>query len=76
MIPSGAPDFLVACGSNNLDQLVHKMLRPDPFERPTAKAILEMLECITIEERRKAGAIIFEGEFGPTDDDEDDEDTR
>ncbi|RLV87580.1 Mitosis inhibitor protein kinase SWE1 [Meyerozyma sp. JA9] len=76
MIPSGAPDFLVACGSNNLDQLVHKMLRPDPFERPTAKAILEMSECITIEERRKAGAIIFEGEFGPTDDDEDDEDTR
>ncbi|KAJ9106493.1 hypothetical protein QFC19_003223 [Naganishia cerealis] len=77
VIPSGAPDFLVACGSNNLDQLVHKMLRPDPFERPTAKAILEMPECITIEERRKAGAIIFEGEFGPTDDDdEDDEDTR
>lgn len=79
VIPEGAPDFLVACGSNNLDQLVHKMLRPDPFERPTARAILEMHECVTIEERRKAGAIIFEGEFGPTEDDDDeddDEDTR
>lgn len=71
MIPQGAPDFLVACGSNNLDLLVHRMLRPDPFERPTAKSILEMHECVTIEERRKAGAIIFEGEFGPSHDEDD-----
>lgn len=69
LIPSWAPDFLVACNSNNLDKMVSSMLKPTPFERPTAKMILETHECETIENRRKAGATIFEGEFGPSDDD-------
>lgn len=67
IIPQGAPDFLVN-DSNNLDKLVTKMLKPNPFDRPTAKMILMMNECVTIESRRKAGATIFEGEFGPNDD--------
>lgn len=66
-IPQGAPDFLVN-DSNNLDKLVTKMLKPNPFDRPTAKMILMRNECVTIESRRKAGATIFEGEFGPNDD--------
>lgn len=67
LIPKGAPDFLVA-NKHNLDKLVSRMMKPNPFERPTAGQILEMHECIEIENRRKAGATIFEGEFGPNDD--------
>lgn len=69
-IPSWAPDFLVGGSINNLDALVSKMLKPNPFDRPTAKMILEFNECVIIENRRKAGATIFEGEFGPSHDDD------
>ncbi|KAG7661976.1 SWE1 [[Candida] subhashii] len=71
LIPSWAPDFLVGVGGDdsiNLDKLVNKMLKPNPFDRPSASHILEMNECIIIENRRKAGATIYEGEFGPPDD--------
>lgn len=68
LIPRGAPEFLVV-NSHNLDRLVSRMLKPNPFERPTASQILEMPECVVIENIRKAGATIFEGEFGPNDDD-------
>lgn len=67
LIPKGAPAFLVGNG-HNLDKLVSIMLKPNPFERRTAHQILEMDECVEIENRRKAGATIFEGEFGPNDD--------
>lgn len=67
VIPRDAPEFLVS-NSHNLDRLVSRMLKPSPFERPTASQILEMPECEVIENRRKAGATIFEGEFGPNDD--------
>ena len=68
IIPKGAPEFLVY-NSHNLDSLVALMLKPNPFERLTASEILARPECIEIERRRKAGATIFEGEFGPSDDD-------
>lgn len=68
LIPSGAPEFLIN-NSNNLEKLVTCMLKPNPFDRPTARMILEMNECVVIENRRKGGAIIFEGEFGPSNDD-------
>lgn len=67
-IPRNAPQFLVV-NKHNLDRLVGRMLKPSPFERPTASQILEMPECEEIENKRKAGATIFEGEFGPNDDD-------
>lgn len=67
LIPPWAPEFLTG-DSSKLDKLVNKMLRPNPFDRPNAKSILEMEECVIIETRRKAGATIFEGEFGPSDD--------
>lgn len=69
LIPSWAPPFMVG-GSNALDVLVNKMLKPNPFERPSASSILEMDECVLIENRRKCGATIFEGEFGSPPDDE------
>ena len=64
LIPNWAPDFLVNGNLMILDKLVNKMLRPNPFDRPSAGNILEMEECIIIESRRKCGATIFEGEFG------------
>lgn len=69
LIPTWAPSFLVG-ESNALDVLVNKMLKPNPFDRPSASAILEMDECVLIENRRKCGATIFEGEFGSPPDDE------
>lgn len=66
LIPPWAPEFLVG-DLLMLDKLVNKMLRPNPFDRPNAKMILEMDECVVVESRRKAGATIFEGEFGPPD---------
>ncbi|RLV94507.1 Mitosis inhibitor protein kinase SWE1 [Spathaspora sp. JA1] len=68
LIPPWAPEFLTSGDSLNLDRLVNKMLRPNPFDRPSASVILEMDECVIIENRRKAGSTIFEGEFGPPDD--------
>lgn len=69
LIPRNAPEFLVN-NSHCLDRLVSQMLKPHPFDRPTAKDILTLAECVEIESRRKAGATIFEGEFGPNDDDD------
>ncbi|CUM56583.1 uncharacterized protein AC631_04182 [Debaryomyces fabryi] len=69
LIPSWAPEFLVSKDTNSLDKLVSNMLKPNPFDRPNTKMILESEECTIIENRRKAGATIFEGEFGPGDDD-------
>lgn len=68
LIPKKAPEFLFS-NTHSLDKLVSQMLKPNPFERPTAQRVLEMPECVEIENRRKAGATIFEGEFGPNDDD-------
>lgn len=61
----GENAYLFHGDAMSLDKLVSKMLKPNPFDRPTAKMILEMPECIIVENRRKAGATIFEGEFGP-----------
>lgn len=70
LIPPTAPQFLVNGDSMNLDKLVNRMLKPNPFDRPTARNILEMNECVAIENIRKEGATIFEGEFGPNPDDD------
>ncbi|KAM9896730.1 hypothetical protein OXX79_007310 [Metschnikowia pulcherrima] len=67
LIPRGAPEFLLD-NSHRLDSLVSLMLKPNPFDRLSANDILMRKECIEIESRRKAGATIFEGEFGPYDD--------
>lgn len=67
LIPKGAPDFLLD-NSHRLDNLVSLMLKPNPFDRLSASDILLRRECMEIESRRKAGATIFEGEFGPNDD--------
>ncbi|GMM31611.1 tyrosine protein kinase [Martiniozyma asiatica (nom. inval.)] len=52
-------------GSNALDKLVGCMLKPVPSERPTAIEILDTWECGFVELRRRCGAIVYEGDWGP-----------
>ncbi|KAI3402456.2 SWE1 [Candida oxycetoniae] len=70
LVPPWAPMFLVDGDLKVLDRLVNRMLKPKPFDRPSASCILEMEECMIVESRRKCGATIFEGEFGSPPDDE------
>jgi mitosis inhibitor protein kinase SWE1 len=51
-----------------LDDLVKWMLSPNPVDRPTCRQILASEEVKWVDSRRRAGAVIFEGEFGPDDD--------
>lgn len=47
-----------------LDDMVRWMLSPNPFERPSCRDILESEVVKWVDQRRQAGAVIFEGEFG------------
>lgn len=51
--------------SQSLDKVVNWMMSPSPTKRPTAKQVLDTWECSVVEFRRKSGATIYEGEFGP-----------
>jgi serine/threonine protein kinase len=50
-----------------LDDMVRWMLSPSPVERPSCRDILESEVVRWVDERRRAGAVIFEGEFGDED---------
>ncbi|KAK9458241.1 kinase-like domain-containing protein [Dipodascopsis uninucleata] len=63
-IPPWAPEFMLD-EAGGLDKLVKWMLKPIPTERPTIHDILNSYEVQSVESRRKAGAIIYEGDFGP-----------
>ncbi|KAK9360691.1 kinase-like domain-containing protein [Lipomyces starkeyi] len=63
-VPPWAPDFMLD-EAGGLDKLVKWMLKPTPSDRPTIHDILQTEESRTVESRRRSGAIIFEGEYGP-----------
>ncbi|KAG7880098.1 hypothetical protein KL937_002325 [Ogataea polymorpha] len=69
-VPSWAPSWFCD-GSSALDKLVTWMIDPNPTNRPTAEEILRSYECTVVESRRKCGATIYEGDFGPQPDHED-----
>ncbi|KAG7692709.1 hypothetical protein KL929_004957 [Ogataea haglerorum] len=69
-VPSWAPSWFCD-GSSALDKLVTWMIDPNPSNRPTAEEILRSYECTVVESRRKSGATIYEGDFGPQPDHED-----
>ncbi|GMM35067.1 tyrosine protein kinase [Saccharomycopsis crataegensis] len=50
---------------NTLDLMVHWMIEPNPKNRPSATELINLYELQYIELKRKAGAIIYEGEYGP-----------
>lgn len=51
-----------------LDDMVRWMLSPNPVERPCCRDILDSEVVRWVDKRRRAGAVIFEGEFGPDED--------
>lgn len=67
--PSWAPKFMID-NSGALDKLVKWMLDPDPLKRPSADEILNCKEMQWVEATRKAGAIIYEGDYGPEPDED------
>lgn len=66
-LPSWTPKFLVN-GQGALDDLVRWMISVNPEDRPTASEIVGTLESQFVEIRSKAGAVIYEGEYGPSPD--------
>ncbi|GAV27522.1 hypothetical protein PMKS-000990 [Pichia membranifaciens] len=52
-------------GNSTLDKLVSWMINPNPEERPSSEQVLQSWECGLVELRRKSGATIYEGDYGP-----------
>ena len=51
-----------------LDNIVRWMISPDAHDRPVADQLLHTNAVEWVERRRRAGATIFEGNWGPADD--------
>ena len=51
---------------NSMDRVVKAMLHQDPDMRPTAEQVLQCFGCRWVESRRRAGATVYEGNFGPS----------
>lgn len=62
--PRWAPKFMID-NSRALDSIVQWMLSPDPELRPSAAELLMTDQVRWVEEHRKAGAVIYEGDYGP-----------
>jgi mitosis inhibitor protein kinase SWE1 len=64
-----APDFMMnRFNEHSLDNIVQGMISENPQDRPTAQQILDCLGVQWVESRRRAGATVFEGNWGPADD--------
>ena len=63
------PEFMVdAQHAQALDNLVRWMISPSPGDRPVVSQILGTTGVQWVATRRRAGATIFEGNWGPADD--------
>lgn len=63
----GPPRFMLdPLDDESLDNVVKCMMRPDPVDRPVVDQILQRAGCTWVNERRRGGALIFEGKWGPT----------
>ncbi|KAL8664695.1 MAG: hypothetical protein Q9202_002830 [Teloschistes flavicans] len=64
-----SPEFMVdASHPQALDNLVRWMISPAPPDRPVADQMLSTTGVQWVAARRRAGATIFEGNWGPADD--------
>ncbi|EFQ97795.1 WEE protein kinase [Nannizzia gypsea CBS 118893] len=62
------PAFMVDADNDQaLDKLVGWMISPNPPDRPVADEILQSFGVQWAEQRRRAGATIYEGNWGPAD---------
>ncbi|KAL4925888.1 tyrosine protein kinase SWE1 [Aspergillus undulatus] len=63
------PIFMVdASHGQSLDRIVRWMISPEPLDRPTADQILASYGVQFVASRRRAGATVYEGNWGPADD--------
>ncbi|CBF70777.1 conserved hypothetical protein [Aspergillus nidulans FGSC A4] len=63
------PAFMIDAGhEQSLDKIVRWMISPEPLDRPTADHILESYGVQFVASRRRAGATVYEGNWGPADD--------
>ncbi|EPE27819.1 Protein kinase-like (PK-like) [Glarea lozoyensis ATCC 20868] len=63
-----APDFMMnRFNEHSLDNIVQGMISENPQDRPTAQQILDCLGVQWVDSRRRAGATVFEGNWGPAD---------
>lgn len=66
---SNAPDFMRdQYHEHSLDGIVRWMISPNPSDRPTITGVLGCEGLLWVETRRRAGATVFEGNWGPADD--------
>jgi mitosis inhibitor protein kinase SWE1 len=64
-----APKFMTERSDPcSMDNVVKAMLHQDPDRRPSAEAVLQCFGCQWVETRRRSGATVYEGNFGPSDD--------
>lgn len=62
------PAFMVdSTNDQALDRIVRWMISPDPADRPLASHVLQTEGVQWAEARRRAGATVFEGNWGPAD---------
>ena len=62
------PAFMVdAADDQALDNMVRWMISPNPEDRPTAAQLLQTVGVQWAQSRRRAGATVFEGNWGPAD---------
>jgi mitosis inhibitor protein kinase SWE1 len=62
------PNFMVdAADEHSLDKLVRWMISPEPQDRPTADKVLQSYGVRWADRRRRTGATIYEGNWGPAD---------
>lgn len=53
---------------NSMDMVVRAMINYDATDRPTAEAVSMAFGCQWVAHRRSAGATVYEGNFGPSED--------
>ncbi|GAB7360987.1 hypothetical protein MBLNU230_g0970t1 [Neophaeotheca triangularis] len=64
-----APNFMIdPADPEALDRVVQWMICPEPDQRPTVDQLLQAGGVQWVERRRRAGATVFEGNWGPADD--------
>ena len=63
-----APGFMVDQNhGSSIDKIVNEMICPNPAGRPTIEAIMRTEGVVWVKARRRAGATVFEGTYGPDD---------
>jgi mitosis inhibitor protein kinase SWE1 len=63
------PNFMIdPADPGSLDMMVQWMIHPDPDARPTIDQLLAAPGVQWVQRRRRAGATVYEGNWGPADD--------